>query len=127
MHCSLLHRLLAAFALLPVASLADYLPPQNLAPDAAVVRLDNSFRDDAWLVYGYDIDVQGNVVDPRIISSSGVEPVERAVLAKVSAMRFSPATRDGQAFYATKRPLDIGTDTITFISDWMSVAKPEGR
>jgi Tol biopolymer transport system component len=34
-------------------------------------------------------------------------------------------TRDGQAFYATKRPQDTGTDTITLISDWMAVAKPE--
>jgi Tol biopolymer transport system component len=36
-------------------------------------------------------------------------------------------TRDGQAFYATKLPPDTGTGTITFISDWMAVAKPEGR
>ncbi|MHC5212562.1 MAG: protein kinase domain-containing protein [Planctomycetota bacterium] len=36
-------------------------------------------------------------------------------------------TRDGQAFYVTKRPMDTGTDTITFVSDWMAVAKPGGR
>ena len=105
MYFSRLQCLLAVVTLLPVASLADYQPAQNLAPESAVVRLDNSFRDDAWLVYGYDIDAQGNVVDPRIISSSGVEPVERAVLAKVSAMQFSPATRDGQAVRAKADPV----------------------
>jgi Tol biopolymer transport system component len=36
-------------------------------------------------------------------------------------------TKDGQAFYATKRAQDVGTDTITVISDWLAVAKPEER
>ena len=92
---------LAALVLLPAAALAQYVPPRNLAPDTAAVQLDKSFRDDAWLVYGYDIDPTGTVVNPRIISSNGVAAVEQAVLAKVVAMQFAPATRDGQAVKAT--------------------------
>jgi TonB family protein len=96
---------LAALALLPAAVLADYVPPRNLAPDTAAIQLDKSFRDDAWLVYGYDIDPTGAVVNPRIISSNGVAAVEQAVLEKVSAMRFAPATRDGRAVKATADPV----------------------
>ena len=34
-------------------------------------------------------------------------------------------TPDGRSFFATKLPPDTGTDTITFVSNWMAVAKPE--
>jgi hypothetical protein len=94
-------RILVALSVCPPAVLAQYVPPQNLSPDTGAIRLDSSFQDDAWLVYGYEVDTRGAVVNPRIISSNGVAAVEQAVLEKVAALRFRPATRDGQPVKAT--------------------------
>ena len=92
----MLHAVLAA---------ADYVPPQNLSPESSTIHLDRSYQDDAWMVYTYDIDTQGRVVNPRIITSNGVPAVEKAVLDKVSTMQFRPATRDGQPVQASADPV----------------------
>jgi TonB family protein len=103
---NILWRYACAFSLLfATVAMADYVPPQNLAPESSAIRLDRSYQDDAWMVYTYDIDTQGRVVNPRIITSNGVPAVEKAVLDKVSTMQFRPATRDGQPVQATADPV----------------------
>ncbi len=86
---------------------AAFIPPQNLDPASASIRLDGSFQSDAWLVYTYDIDAQGNVVDATIQSSNGVPEVEQAVLQQVSAMRFRPAQRNGS-------PVRVSADPVIY-------------
>ena len=85
----------------------SFTSPENLNPESADIRLDTSFQDDAWVVYTYAIDEQGRVADAQIRSSNGVTRVESAVLAKLSMMRFAPATRDGQ-------PVKVAADPVIF-------------
>ncbi len=99
--------LLVALGAAPLNALADYVPPRQLSPESSVIRLDKSFRDDAWLVYSYEVDAQGGVINPRIITSNGVAAVDRAVLGKLAEFRFSPASRDGQ-------PVSAGVDPVIF-------------
>ena len=96
---------LLALGAAPMAALADYVPPRNLSPDNGVMSLGSDIQDDAWLVYAYDVDLKGRVANPRVISSNGVPTVEQAVLAKVSAMQFEPARRDGRAVGASADPV----------------------
>ena len=85
----------------------NFTSPVNLNPEAADIRLDTSFQDDAWVVYTYAIDEQGRVADAKIRSSNGVTRVESAVLDKLSMLRFAPATRDGQ-------PVKVAADPVIF-------------
>lgn len=86
---------------------AQFVPPQNLDPASATIRLDSSFQSDAWLVYTYDIDETGNVVNAQIQSSNGVLEVEQAILRQVNAMRFSPARRGGN-------PVKVSADPVVY-------------
>lgn len=102
-----------AFATLVLASIcagkswAQFVPPQNLDPASATIRLDSSFQSDAWLVYTYDIDETGQVVNAEIQSSNGVPEVEQAVLRQVKAMRFRPARRGD-------KPVKVGADPVVY-------------
>ena len=89
------------------ASAASFTPPKNLDPTSSGVTLDNSFTDEAWLVYTYDIDTSGQVINTTIHSSNGVPAVEQAVLAQVNAMRFSPAMRND-------KPVKVSADPIFY-------------
>lgn len=92
--------------LLPAGhAMAQFVPPQNLDPASATIRLGNDFQSDAWLVYTYDIDVDGSVTNAQIKSSNGVLAVEQAVTRQVSAMTFSPATRNGQPVKVSAAPV----------------------
>ncbi|RLQ22399.1 TonB family protein [Seongchinamella sediminis] len=86
---------------------AQFVPPQNLDPASATIRLDSSFQSDAWLVYTYDIDESGKVVNAEIQSSNGVLEVEQAVLRQVNAMRFRPARRGGN-------PVKVAADPVVY-------------
>lgn len=91
----------------PGLSAGSFTPPQNLDPASSNIRLDTTYQDDAWMVYTYDIDANGVVVNARIRSSNGVTSVENAVLGKLSLMRFKPATRDG-------KPVQVSADPVVF-------------
>ncbi|MBN7794991.1 energy transducer TonB [Parahaliea mediterranea] len=72
-----------------------FVPPQNLHPENKPA-LDAGFDMEAWLVYTYEIDTDGRVVNATIHSSNQVEAVNRRMLEQIEAMRFRPATRNGQ-------------------------------
>lgn len=84
-----------------------YIPQQNLDPATAGVRLDSSYQSDAWLVYTYDINTEGRVINTVIQRSNGVLEVEQAVLQQINAMRFKPAMRDG-------KPVVVSADPVIF-------------
>jgi hypothetical protein len=88
------------------------VPAKNPDPDSATIRLDSSFQSDAWLVYTYDIDVDGSVVNASIKYSNGVLEVEQAVLQQLGAMRFQPATNNSSPVKASAGPV-----TYTWILD----------
>lgn len=85
-----------------------FLPPQNLSPAGENVSLDERYINEAWLVYTYDIDANGSVVNAKIHSSNGVPEVEREVLAQVTGMAFTPAINDG-------KPVLVSSDPVVFI------------
>jgi len=103
-----------------LAGAGTYTPPQNLAPEAANIRLDTSYQDDAWMVYTYDIDEQGLVTNAKIRSSNGVPSAENAVLGKLGMMRFRPAMRDGQPVKASADPV-----IFTWILDLPRAMSPQ--
>ena len=91
---------MSLFALVSLISTAaqgaGFVPPQNLNPgQPAQPSLDASYDQEAWLVYTYDIDTDGLVVNAQIHVSNRVAAVEDKILGHVKAMRFQPATRDG--------------------------------
>lgn len=98
----------ALFLLVPAMAtpaLAQYVPASNLDPASATITLDSSFQDDAWLVYTYDIDVSGKVVNAAVRQSNQVPALEEALLQQVRTMRFSPATRNGEAVESSANPV----------------------
>ena len=75
---TLVASLIFAAALLGSATAgANLTPPQQLNAGSAVPTLDSSYRNEAWLVYTYDIDSSGQVVNVQIHSSNGVPEVEQ--------------------------------------------------
>jgi TonB family protein len=93
-----LHMALCLCAVLAGLSLplqAAFSPPEKLDP-GNTPSLDASFTMEAWLVYTYEIDTDGSVVNATIQSSNGVDAVDNHMLEQIRAMRFRPATRDGQ-------------------------------
>ncbi|MEH6568108.1 MAG: energy transducer TonB [Halioglobus sp.] len=72
------------------------------------------------MVYTYDIDIRGEVVNLEIHTSSGVTEVEQRVLDHVAALRFSPATRDGQPV-----KVSLGPVVFTWILDIPRVMAPQ--
>ena len=94
-------------ASLAAPAFGQFVPPRNLDPANASVKLDTKFQQDAWLVYTYDIDHTGTVINAKIQSSNGVPEVEQAVLAQVQSMRFEPATRSGM-------PVKVSADPVIY-------------
>ena len=99
--------LILALCAIGLPASGAFSPPRNLDPGAATIRLDSSFQSDAWLVYTYDIDESGSVVNATIQSSNGVPEVEQAVLSQVKAMRFQPAMSNG-------RPVKVSADPVIY-------------
>lgn len=103
-----LGRVLALMALLAGgnAVAAGFVPPQNVnAGQSSTPTLDSSFEREAWLVYSYDVNTEGNVVNAKIHSSNGVTEVENKILGHVNSMRFHPATRDGNPVLVSVGPI----------------------
>lgn len=100
---------LIAVLLLGLAAPAwsTFVPPRNLDPANASIQMNKNFQQDAWLVYTYDIDHTGTVINAKIQSSNGVPAVEQAVLAQVNAMRFEPASRNG-------KPVKVSADPVIY-------------
>jgi TonB family protein len=94
-------------ALAPLAWSSSFVPPQNLNPGSSTIALDNSYNDEAWLVYTYDIEASGQVANATIHSSNGVTAVEQAILQQVSSLQFKPATRNN-------KPVKVSADPIFF-------------
>lgn len=100
---------------------AGLVPPQSVIPGQSVTpALDSSYEHEAWLVYTYDIDIRGNVVNLEIHTSNGVAEIEQRVLDHVGAMRFSPATRDGKPV-----KVSLGPVVFTWILDIPRVMAPQ--
>ena len=102
--------LIAALALglaVNPAAWAQFIPPKNLDPASATIRLGSSFQSDAWLVYTYDTDETGAVINAKIQSSNGVPEVEQEILRQVGAMRFTPAKRGGN-------PVKVSADPVVY-------------
>ena len=77
-------------------TLAQYQPPQSLNPNAPrYPDFDTTQSGEVWLVYTYEIDVDGLVKKLQIHSSNGVEEVNAAIAAHITQMRYKPASRDG--------------------------------
>lgn len=89
------------------AAHAQFEPPRSLDPTGPSIRLDGNYQSDAWLVYTYDIDEAGKVVNPTIHSSNGVLEVEQAVLRQLRDMQFQPAMRNG-------KPVEVPAEPVVF-------------
>ena len=81
---------------------AGFIGPQKIDPSkSSTPTLDSSFGEEAWLVYGYNIDIDGSVVDMQIYSSNGVDAVEQKTRDHINSLQFKPATRDGNPVKAS--------------------------
>ena len=88
--------LLLAMAAAPLTQ-AQYQPPESLNPSAPrYPDFDTSQSGEVWLVYTYEIDVDGLVKKLQIHSSNDVEEVNSAIVNHISQMRYRPAMRDGK-------------------------------
>ena len=88
--------LLCVLLLASTRAFAQFVPPEPLNPAAGNPSLDAGYDIEAWLVYTYEIDTSGNVVNAEIHSSNGVLEVEQSILNQVEAQRFRPAMRGGK-------------------------------
>lgn len=89
------------------SALGSFTPPTALTPTGDNVILNDTFEDEAWMVYTYQIDDRGVVVNAEIHSSNGVEAVEQEVLLQVKSMTFHPATNNG-------KPVKVASDPVVF-------------
>jgi hypothetical protein len=97
------------------------VPPQSVIPGQSVTpALDSSYEQEAWLVYTYDIDIRGKVLNLEIHQSSGVTEIEQRLVDHVGAMRFSPATRNGQPV-----KVSLGPVVFSWILDIPRTMAPE--
>ena len=89
---------LASLLLLSSAlSFGQYQPPQNLNPEIPrYPDFDTTQSGEVWLVYTYEIDVDGLVKKLQIHSSNEVVMVNDAIKAHISGMRYQPAMRNGK-------------------------------
>ncbi len=87
------------------ATIASFQPPQSLSPQGDNVILNETFQDEAWMVYTYQINERGVVVNAEIHSSNGVEAVEQEVLKQVKGLTFTPAINNGEAVRVEADPV----------------------
>jgi hypothetical protein len=88
------------------AQSSGFVAPVNLDPtQSGTPVLDSSFNQEAWLVYGYNIDIHGAVVDMQIYRSNGVAAVEQKTRDHIDSLKFKPATRDGRPVTASVGPI----------------------
>ena len=83
-----------------------FKPPVNLNTNQSTTpSLNDSYTEEAWLVYTYDIGTDGVVANLQIHSSNGVPAVESAIIAQVSSLRYSPAMRGNNPVKVTVGPI----------------------
>jgi hypothetical protein len=87
---------LIALLFASVQASAQFVPPEPLNPAVGDPSLDPGYETEAWLVYTYEIDTSGKVVNAEIHSSNGVLEVEQSILNQVQAQQFRPAMRGGK-------------------------------
>lgn len=115
---SIRHQLVLALSSVLVLASAvvhgsGFTPAENLTPgQTSSPTLDTSYNQEAWLVYTYDINTEGVVVNAKIHSSNGVAAVEEKVLSHVNAMRFKPAMRNDHPV-----AMSSGANIFTWILD----------
>ncbi|MFT7132547.1 MAG: hypothetical protein ACI81O_001257 [Cyclobacteriaceae bacterium] len=84
---------------------AAFIPPQSMSPSGTNVILDETFIDEAWMVYTYEIDERGAVFNVNIHSSNGIESVEQEVIRQVNNLTFMPASKDGKPIGVAAQPV----------------------
>ena len=99
---------------------AQFVPPQPLNPAVGDPSLPAGYDIEAWLVYTYEIDTSGKVVNAEIHSSNGVLEVEQTIMNQVRAQSFKPAMRGsnpvkvfvGPVFYTwiVDKPRELSPD-----------------
>lgn len=94
------------------AAQSGYVPAENLDPDNSSPSLDASFKREAWLVYTYDINTRGDVVNATIHSSNGIPEVNQHMLDQIEAQRFRPARQGGKPV-----TVPVGPVVYTWILD----------
>lgn len=99
---------------------AQFVPPQPLNPGVGDPSLPAGYETEAWLVYTYEIDVNGDVVNAEIHSSNGVLEVEQTIMNQVQAQRFRPATRGGNPV-----KVFVGPVFYTWIVDKQRAMSPD--
>jgi hypothetical protein len=83
-----------------------FKPPVNLNINQSTTpSLNDSYTDEAWLVYTYDIGTDGVVANFEIHSSNGVSAVESAIVSQVNSLRYSPAMRGDSPVKVTVGPI----------------------
>ena len=83
-----------------------FKPPVNLNTNQSTTpSLNDSYTEEAWLVYTYDIGTDGVVANLKIHSSNGVAAVENAITSQVSSLRYSPAMRGNTPVKVTVGPI----------------------
>ncbi len=103
-HTLFLFGVLAATTLSP-ATLADFVLAERISANSP--SLDADFSREAWLVYTYRVDANGQVVDAQIRQSNGVESANRSIIEQVEALQYHPATRDG-------RPTEVSMGPVVY-------------
>ncbi|TXS96603.1 energy transducer TonB [Parahaliea maris] len=103
---------------LAVSAQSGFIPPERISGRSP--SLNSNYTEEAWLVYTYKIDAGGNVVDAVIQSSNGIPEVDSHMLAQIEAMKFRPATRNGN-------PVEVpaGPVVYTWILDIPRAMRPE--
>lgn len=117
-HCLAMFLMICALCS-PVAW-SQTVPANPLGAGATAIDLDSSFQADAWLVYTYDIDANGRVVDAAIRQSNGVPDLEAEVLRQLNSWRFTPAQRGGKPVRSSAYPV-----VYTWILDKQREMSPE--
>ncbi|MEP0202600.1 MAG: hypothetical protein ABJ084_00630 [Halioglobus sp.] len=102
--------ILAAIVVMMVSPLGfaqgGFKPPVNLNTNQSTTpSLNDSYTEEAWLVYTYDIGTDGVVANLKIHSSNGVAAVESAITGQVTSLRYSPAMRGDTPVKVTVGPI----------------------
>ncbi len=64
-------------------------------------------RHEGWAVVSFVINKNGDVIDPVIVDSSGIERFEQAALETAAKWKYKPATKNGQAIDETQRKVKV--------------------
>ncbi len=101
-------------------SYAQYQPPQSLNPERPrYPDFDTTQSGEVWLVYTYEVGLDGLVKNMQIHSSNGVAEINQAIADHIAATRYQPAMRNGQPVLTY-----VGPVFFTLILDEQRVLSP---